>query len=78
MRELDAAHLRRVDGVRGEFFQRLQPHDRPVIAGHRAAVQAILGEAGALVIAGGHVGVLAEVLHLFNCRGGACARGTCR
>ena len=66
VRELDAAHLHRVDGVRGEFFQRLQPHDRPVIAGHRAEVQGILGEACALVIAGGHVGVLAEVLHLFN------------
>ncbi len=66
VRELDAAHLRRVDRVRGEFFQRLQPHDRPVIAGHRAEVQGILGEACALVIAGGHVGVLAEVLHLFN------------
>ena len=66
VRELDAAHLHRVDGVRGEFFQRLPPHDRPVIAGHRAAVQGILGEAGALVITGGHVGVLAAVLHLFN------------
>jgi hypothetical protein len=66
VRELDAAHLRRVDRVRGEFFQRLQPHDRPVIAGHRAEVQGLLGEACALVIAGGHVGVLAEVLHLFN------------
>ena len=66
VRELDAAHLRRVDRVRGEFFQRLQPHARPVIAGHRAAVQSILGEASALVIAGGHVGVLTEVLHLFN------------
>jgi len=66
VRELDAAHLHRVDSVRGEFFRRLQPHDRPVIAGHRAAVQGILGEASALVIAGGHVGVLAEVLHLFN------------
>ena len=66
VRELDVAHLRRVDNVRGEFFQRLPPHDRPVIAGHRAAVQGILGEAGALVITGGHVGVLAAVLHLFN------------
>ena len=45
MRELDAAYLRQVDSVRGEFFQRLQPHDRPVIAGHRAAVAGILGEA---------------------------------
>ena len=66
VRELDAAHLHRVDGVRGEFFQRLPPHERPVIAGHRTAVAGLLGEAAALVIAGGHVGVLADVLHLFN------------
>jgi hypothetical protein len=64
--ELDAAHLGRVDSVRREFFQRLPPHDRPVIAAHRAAVAGLVGEAAALVIAGGHVGVLAEVLHLFN------------
>jgi hypothetical protein len=66
VRELDAVHLRRVNGARGEFFQRLSPHDRPVIAGHRAEVSAVLADAAALVIAGGHVGVLAEVLHLFN------------
>ena len=66
VRELDAAHLRRVNEARLEFFDRLRPHDRPVIAEYRAAVSAVLGDAAALVIAGGHVGVLAEVLHLFN------------
>jgi hypothetical protein len=66
VRELDAAHLRRVNEARLEFFDRLRPHDRPVIAENRAAVSAVLAEAAALVIAGGHVGVLAEVLHLFN------------
>jgi hypothetical protein len=66
VRELDAAHLRQVNEVRGEFFARLRPHDRPVIAEHRAAVAGLLGEAAALVMAGGHVGVLAGVLHLFN------------
>jgi hypothetical protein len=66
VRELDAAHLRQVNNARGEFFQRLEPHGRPVIAEHRAAVERILGEAAALVVAGGHVGVLADVLHLFN------------
>jgi len=66
VRELDAAHLRRVSAVRGEFYQRLPPHDRPVIAGHRADVAALLGDATAVVVAGGHVGVLADVLHLFN------------
>jgi hypothetical protein len=66
VRELDAAHLSQVNGARGEFFARLEPHTRPVIAEHRAEVSAVLADADALVIAGGHVGVLAEVLHLFN------------
>jgi hypothetical protein len=66
VRELDAAHLRRVSAVRGEFYQELPPHDRPVIAEHRAEVAARLGDAAAAVIAGGHVDVLADVLHLFN------------
>ena len=66
VRELDAAHLRRADEVRSEFFDRLRPDDRPVLAAHRAAVAEVLGRAAAVVIAGGHVGVLADVLHLFN------------
>jgi hypothetical protein len=66
VRELDAEHLRRVGAVRGEFYQRLQPHDRPVIAEHRADVAGRLADAAAVAVAGGHVGVLADVLHLFN------------
>jgi hypothetical protein len=66
VRDLDVAHLGRVDGVRAEFYQALQPHDRPVIAGHRAEVAVVLRDATALVVAGGHVGVLADALHLFN------------
>ena len=66
VRELDTAHLRRVGAVRGEFYTELPPHERPVIAEHRAEVAALLGDAVALVVAGGHVGVLADVLHLFN------------
>lgn len=66
VQELDAAHLRRVEAVRGEFYQALAPHSRPVIAGHRTEVAGALGDAAALVVAGGHVGVLADALHLFN------------
>ena len=66
VRSLDEAHLAHVNVIRGEFFARLPPHDRPAIASHRAEVAGLLGEAAALVVAGGHVGVLAEVLHLFN------------
>jgi hypothetical protein len=66
VRSLDAAHLAHVNEVRGEFFDRLRPHDRPVIAAHRSAVAELLGPAAALIVAGGHVDVLASVLHLFN------------
>ncbi len=66
VRALDEAHLRRVNGARGEFYARLEPHARPVIAAHRDEVAGVLREACALVVAGGHVGVLSEVLHLFN------------
>jgi hypothetical protein len=66
VRELDTEHLRRVNVARREFFDRLAPHHRPVIAEHRAEVSAVLADASALIITGGHVGVLAEVLHLFN------------
>jgi hypothetical protein len=66
VRELDAAHLYRVSEIRLEFYQARQPHNRPVIAEHRDEVSRLLGDAAALVLAGGHVGVLADVLHLFN------------
>ena len=64
--DLDAAHLRRVNEVRAEFVEKMPPHDRPVIAEHRAAVAGLLSQAAAVVLAGGHVGVLTETLHLFN------------
>jgi hypothetical protein len=66
VRDLDRAHLHRVSQVRLEFYADMRPHDRPVIAGHRAEVAQVLDGAAALVVAGGHVGVLADVLHLFN------------
>jgi hypothetical protein len=66
VQELDAAHLHRVGQVRLNFYGQLQPHNRPVIAQHRAEVAGVLDGACALVVAGGHVGVLADVLHLFN------------
>jgi hypothetical protein len=64
--ELDAGHLRRVNNIRGEFYARWQPHERPLIARHRAEVAELLGRVAAVAIAGGHVGVLADLLHLFN------------
>jgi hypothetical protein len=66
VRDLDAAHLRRIRDVRCEFNQAWQPHDRPVIAEHCAAVAGLLSDATVLVVAGGHVGVLADALRVFD------------
>jgi hypothetical protein len=66
VRDLDAAHLRRIGDVRAEFTRAWQPQDRPVIAEHCAAVAGVLSDAAALVVAGGHVGVLADALRVFN------------
>jgi hypothetical protein len=66
VRQLDAAHLCRTGDIRDEFYQAMQPHDRPVVAGHRAEVAAVLAAASGVAIAGGHVGVLTDLLHLFN------------
>ncbi|MGO8956746.1 MAG: hypothetical protein ACLQFR_05150 [Streptosporangiaceae bacterium] len=66
VRDLDAAHLLRISRIRDDFYQDLQPHDRPAVAEHRADVARLLSDAAVLVVAGGHVGVLADALHLFN------------
>jgi hypothetical protein len=66
VRDLDAGHLRRIGEVRDEFYAAWQPHSRPVIARHRDEIGKLLGQAAAVVITGGHVGVLADALHLFN------------
>lgn len=66
LRLLDERHLAAVAEVHEEFYRRYPPHERPAIAAHRAEVADILSRASAFVIAGGHVGILAGVLHLFN------------
>jgi hypothetical protein len=65
-RELDARHLDAIGDICSEFYATWTPPDRPVVTEHRAAVEELVGSAGALVITGGHVGVLGWVLHLFG------------
>jgi hypothetical protein len=64
--QLDLRHLEQVAEVREEFFATCATPDRSNVAEHRAAVATILGHAGALTIAGGHVGVLLDCLRLFD------------
>lgn len=65
VRLVDDRHLARVAQERAAFAERWRPAERPVVAGHRAAVAEVLASAAALAVAGGHVGVLGHVLRLF-------------
>lgn len=66
IRDLDERHLARVAEVHAEFHDRWPPHERDVIAAHRDEIAGVVAETGALAIAGGHVGELVRLLHLFN------------
>ena len=68
VRRLDEWYLRLAGEIRGEAATAWPLAERPVVAEHRAAVAAALGRASALVVAGGHVGVLLDVLRLFDVR----------
>lgn len=65
VRLVDANHLRRVQEVHADFYGAWRPQERPLVAEHREAVRQLLSRADVLVVAGGHVGVLVRVLHLF-------------
>jgi hypothetical protein len=66
VRLLDATHLVRVQELHAAFYARWRPEERGPIAGHREEVRGLLATAECLVVAGGHVGDLLRVLHLFH------------
>ncbi|GAA5159781.1 hypothetical protein [Ornithinimicrobium tianjinense] len=66
MRRMDARHLSRVDDVHREFYATYRPQDRDHIVNARFAVGRALAGTDAVVMPGGHVGVLLGALHLFN------------
>lgn len=66
VRDMDARHLVRVQEVYDAFWDATSPHDRPAVAQARELVEAELADVEAVVVTGGHVGVLLGALHLFN------------
>jgi hypothetical protein len=66
VRLVDRRHGERVRAAQADFRAAWKPADRPVVAEHRAEVGALLGSANAVLVAGGHVGVLLRVLRLFG------------
>jgi hypothetical protein len=66
VRLLDATHLARVQELHDTFYGTWQLESRGAIAGHRAEVRDLLSSAECLVVAGGHVGELVRLVHLFH------------
>lgn len=66
VRLVDEQHLARVRRAQHTFYTAWPPQDRPVVARHRDEVRQILQQSQAVVVAGGHVGELTRVLHLFH------------
>lgn len=66
VRLLDATHLARVGALHDDFYGTWRLEERGTIAAHRAELRGLLSTAECLVVAGGHVGDLIRVLHLFH------------
>jgi hypothetical protein len=66
VRLIDVQHLARVRDTQQAFYDAWRPEERPDVARHRDDVARLLRESEAVVIAGGHVGELVRVLHLFT------------
>jgi len=66
VRALDESHTSAIAVAYERFYAQNPPHERPTIARHREEVAAIVAGCAAIAIAGGHVGVLNDCLHLCN------------
>ena len=66
VRLLDEQHEKRVREAQAAFYAAWTPQERDEVARHRDEVRRLLEPATAVVVAGGHVGELARVLHLFH------------
>ncbi|MFL6139407.1 MAG: hypothetical protein ACJ74O_16610 [Frankiaceae bacterium] len=66
VRLIDEAHLARVRELHAAFYDAWRLEERPIVAGHREEVRAVLSASECLVVTGGHVGELLRVMHLFH------------
>ena len=66
MRDMDERHRQRVKDLHLSFFERYHPQHRPAVVAARAQVGQLIAQCDAVVIPGGHVGVLLGALHIFN------------
>jgi hypothetical protein len=64
VRALDESQASAIAAAYDLFYAQNKPQERPRIARHREEVAAIVADCAAIAIAGGHVGVLNDCLHL--------------
>lgn len=66
LRAIDGRTVERVNQIRGEFPATAQPWDYPAARDRHARVQDALSHCSAVLIAGGHVGVLRNRMYFFG------------
>jgi hypothetical protein len=66
LQALDSWHLAEVAATRESFYRRTRIGERDTVAEHRRQLAEQVGSSAGLVVAGGHVGVLLHVLHIFG------------
>jgi hypothetical protein len=66
VRDLDDHHRERVRRLRLDFDRAFLPLEREAVRAHRTELAAVLSDAAAFAIAGGHVEVLLDRLRLFD------------
>ncbi|MGB3185877.1 MAG: hypothetical protein WBG36_16475 [Ornithinimicrobium sp.] len=66
VRRMDKRHLARVEEAYAEFWAQWKPHERDSTARAREQIAADLAQVQAVILTGGHVGVLMGAMHLFN------------
>jgi hypothetical protein len=66
LRALDREHLRAIEREHASFRRRLRPQQRASVVPHIRELRALIGPAAAVLVAGGHIAVLANRLRLFD------------
>lgn len=66
LRALDRFHARQIAKVHLDFEEEVKPYSRPAVRSHRAELESVLNNLGVVLIAGGHVAVLASRMRLLG------------
>lgn len=66
LKRLDAEHLSALSSAHERYDEVIRPEHRPSVEGARAAVVQAIEHAAAVLVAGGHIGVLLSRLRLLN------------